>query len=210
MLLLCFTTSYVGAGQSIHVETFQGKDIAVHSQEIVNLCNQIYREYPYFYNGDDAEYTAYLKTYSQSENAVITLAFDGDIVVGLAAGIPMTDTREFYQQTLKDHRFDLLSIFYLGEFGLHPAYKDQGIEEAMYQTIEDFARHDGRFKAVYVWELDKPADSELKPAGFLPRDDFWENLGFKKHPRLEFEILWTNIGDDVESSHRAVYSIKNL
>ena len=81
------------------------------------MVDKIYREYPYLYNGDDKDYEAYLETYANAKDAIICVAFDGSKVIGLAAAMPMSETRKIFQQPLLDHKFDLNSLFYLGEFG---------------------------------------------------------------------------------------------
>jgi GNAT superfamily N-acetyltransferase len=195
---------------TIKVETFHGKEISSHTQQIINLCNMIYREYPYLYNGDDADYTSYLESLSQLNDAIICLAFDDKKAVGLAIGIPMSETRDVYKPPLIKQGYDLNSVFYLGEFGLKPEYRGQGIEEAMYRKIEDFAKKSGKFNTLCLWEIDNSSNSQQQPLGYIPRDDFWKNLNFVRHQDLNFVLFWQNINDNHETPHLAVYSIKKL
>ena len=182
------------ANETIRIETFKGNEIAPHIQGIVKLCDRIYREPPYLYNGDDADYTDYIESYSQVNEAIICLAFDGKEAIGLGIGTPMLKTREFYQQTLIEHGYDLSQLFYLGEFGLKPGYHGLGIEETILLEIENFAKKTGAFSAMCIWELDNSKHEILKKMGFI------------RHAELNFQIFWTNIGDELESAHLAVYS----
>ena len=45
---------------------------------IAELCNNVYREYPYFYDGSSAEYAEYLQSYAQTANGIVCIAYDGE------------------------------------------------------------------------------------------------------------------------------------
>ena len=155
-------------------------------------------EYPYLYNGDDAGYEEYLESYCKVKGAIVCLAFDTDKVIGLATGMPMQETREIYQQTFLKNGYDLESLYYLGEFGVQKEYQGRGVEEALYAEIAAVAQD--RSKKLCLWEL----SSDL-PRGYIPNSTFWEKIGFIHHPELYFTIVWTNIGDAIESEHLAEY-----
>jgi len=206
LIFLAFQS--VTAMGAIRVETFQGEEIAPYTNEIVQLCNKIYREYPYLYNGEDAGYESYLESYSQSKEAIICLAFADEKAVGIAAGIPMSQRRNRYDQTLLEHGYDPDALFYLGEFGLKPEYQGRGIEEVMYQSIEDFARKNRNLTTICFWEIANSLDLSQRHSGYLPKEDFWKKLGFIRHPELNFVIFWTNINESQDSPHSAVYWLK--
>ena len=193
--------------KQFRLEILHGREITPYVKEIVQFINKIYREYPYFYNGNDAGYESYLESYPNLGDVIVCLAFVENEVIGIAAGLPMPK-RDVYQETLLEHGYNLNTLFYLGEFGLKPEYRGQGIELTMYQTIEDFARKSGPFKMICFWEIEGGLNSEQK--GYFPGDNFWKQLGFVRHPELNFHIFWTNIGETTESPHKAVYWLKNL
>lgn len=195
------------ARNDVRIEIFRGCEIAPYTQQIVELCNAIYREPPYLYNGEDEEYTAYIESYSQSNDAIICLAFDNEKAVGLAIATPMLKTRDLYKKTLLEHGYELDSLFYLGEFGLNSNYHNCGIEEAIYYKIENLVRKADAYSMICLWEIE---DLYQKNFEDTPGHDFWNKLGFLRHREVNFEISWTNIGDSKESTHLAVYSIKIL
>lgn len=198
------------AKDSVRLETLRGAEIAPHIREIVDLCGMIYSEYPYLYNGEDVDYTSYLESYAESNDAVICFAFDGDKAIGFAAGIPMSKSRDLYKQTLLENGYDIDALFYLGEFGLKPEYRWHGIEEAMYQEIENYARKGGCFETICIWEIDDTINTQQKPPGYISKDRLWNKLGLVQRPLLHFQMFWTNINDTMESPHLAVYWTKNL
>ncbi len=193
--------------KKIKLEILHGHEIAPHVKEIVQFVNKVYRNYPYFYNGDDAGYEAYLESFPNLGNVVVCLAFEVKEIVGIAVGLPMPK-RNVYQKPLLEHDYDLKELFYLGEFGLKPELQGKGIELTMYQNIENVANKSGQFKKICFWEIENTLGQ--KATSYFPKDNFWKQLNFIWHPELNFQIFWTNIGDTKESAHKAVYWMKNL
>lgn len=193
--------------KEIKLEILHGHEIAPYVKEIVQFVNKIYRNYPYFYNGDDTGYEAYLESFPNLGTVIVCLAFEGTEVVGIAVGLPMPK-RHVYQETLLEHGYELNELFYLGEFGLKPELQGKDIELSMYQQIENVANRSGRFKKICLWEIEDTLGQ--KAPSYFPNDDFWKQIGFIRHPELNFQISWTNVGDTKESTHKAVYWMKNL
>jgi len=94
---------------------FQGAAIAPHSQELVRLCCQVYREYPYLSDHpEDDSYATFLKTYEKMDDSIICMAFDGEKAIETATALPlknMTDYVPIFQRFGEDEN----SYFYLGE-----------------------------------------------------------------------------------------------
>jgi GNAT superfamily N-acetyltransferase len=208
-LILCsFLT--LTAEDSIRIETFRGKEITPHIDEIVNLWSKIYRDYPYLYDGEDAIYKAHLSGYAKLNDSIICVVFDNKKAVGLAIGIPLTQTREIYQEVFLEKGYELQSIFYLSEFGLQPDYRGKGVEEKMYQKIEDFVLQNGKFKMICFWEINNSLISPQKRSGYVPKEKFWNQLDFTRHKELSFHVHWTNINAKEKTPHLATYWIKIL
>src|ERR1700722_4345690 len=149
--LLLFPSSLVA---ELHVETFRGTEISAHIKEIRGLCDSIYCESPYLHNGQDHGYDSYLETYAKAKQSVACLAYDDKKIVGMAAGMAMSETKEVFRKPLEDHAHDLEGVFYLGEFGLRPEYQGKGVEEKMYSKIEACAKESGLYKMICFCEID--------------------------------------------------------
>lgn len=191
----------------VKVEILHGNEIERYSNEISHYSNLLYKEYPYLYHGDDAEYQAYLESYAKIKDAIIVLALEDKKVVGLAAGMPMDQTRNSYKQSLIAQEYSLNEIFYLGEFGLDPKFREGDVQAKMYDQIERFATAKG-FKKIAIWEIEPPTKNH--PAGYVSREALLGQLGFVRHPELNFTVTWTNIGEAKDSPHLAIFWLKNL
>ncbi len=190
----------------IHLQILKGHEIASHVKEIVQFVNKIYRNPPYFYNGDDAGYKAYLESFPNLGDVIVCLALENKEIIGIGVGLPMPN-RDSYLEPLLQHGYDLNHLFYLGEFGLMPEHQGKGIEATLYQKIEDHASSSGSTTKICFWEIESTTQN---PSSYFPSDDFWKQLGFVRHPELNFQIFWTNIGATKESPHKAVYWMKSL
>lgn len=215
-LVSCFLSIFLcclvfpAPAKNIRIETLKGNEITPYYDEMIHFCHQIYRSYPYFYNGEDSEYAAYLKAYSQSNETIICLAFDDQEMVGLAIGTPMSKTRALYQQVLLEKGYDISSFFYLGEFGLKPSYWGMGIEDSLYSHIEQFAKAEGVYEKIGCWEIKSEFHAFPPSPSYTLTKEFLEKVGFTYHPDLNFQICWTHVGDIHETAHSAVYSLKHL
>ncbi len=192
---------------TIHIKTFQGAEVTPYTQEMIALCTMIYREYPHLYD-DDSVYPSYVESFVNNPHALICIAFDGENAVGLAVGMPANETSKLFKQPLLKNAYDLSTIFYLEVFGLNAKYLGQGIEEAMFEKIAHFASKN--FKTIALSEFDDSSDISRRPKGYIPRENFWKQLGFIAHPAIKFRLAWKNINENERTAHFAVYWLKSL
>lgn len=204
--LFLLTCSLFG---EITLETFHGEQILPHIKQIRSLCHTIHNESPYLYNGHDSGYDGYLEDFPKLKEAIVTIAYDNQIPIGFVAGMPLSNTKNQYQQILIDHAHDPETFFYVGEFGCKQGYRDRGIEEKLYSNIESYAKACD-YSMLCFWEVDDVSLPMQKPPGTLVRDAFWKKVGFSRYPRLHFLVFWTNIYESMESAHLAVYWTKKL
>ncbi|HZP92062.1 MAG TPA: hypothetical protein VFB20_04175, partial [Burkholderiales bacterium] len=65
---------------AIRVERFSGKGLERYVDDLARLRIEVFREFPYLYDGSLDYERKYLKTYIGVPDSVIVLAFDGDRV----------------------------------------------------------------------------------------------------------------------------------
>ena len=111
----------------IELVDFSGPGFAPHVDALAVLRIEVFRDWPYLYDGDAAYEADYLRAYTDSTDAVIVAAWDGGRLVGAATGAPMEDHAEDFGAPLEGAGFDLSDVFYCGESVLLPAYRGRGI-----------------------------------------------------------------------------------
>ena len=71
------------------LKRLSGEELVRYIPELAQLRIQVFRDFPYLYDGDLAYEERYLQTYIQASDSVIVLALDDDKVVGASTGIPL-------------------------------------------------------------------------------------------------------------------------
>lgn len=203
---LSFCVAFAG---EVQLKTVRGAEILPYSNDLVALCNTVYGEYPYFYDGQDAGYSEYLQTYADQDRGFVCLALDGEKVVGVATGMPLSESRATYQQPFIERGDDLSTIFYFGELVLLSDYRGQGLGERMSREVEQFAWA-GSFTTICLCQIETSPNDVRQPSGYISPDRLWIKLGFIRHPELHFSIDWTNIGEKAESPHPMVFWLKSF
>lgn len=195
---------------TVTIQTLTGPDIGPHIDDLAHLRIEVFRSFPYLYDGDMAYERKYIDTYSRSPRSLFVLARDGDRVVGAATGIPMADETEAFKQPFINHGYDPQAIFYFGESVLLPEYRGQGIGVAFFEHREGYARGLGGFTHCCFCAVERPSDHPLRPTDYQPLDEFWQKRGYQKVPALNTEYRWKDVGEDLETAKPMTFWLKAL
>ena len=184
----------------IRVERLTGEDLARALDDVARLRIEVFRAWPYLYDGDEAYERHYLQTYRESENAILVAAFDGDRLVGASTGTPMEDHAEDFAAAFDGQGIDLKDIFYCAESVLLPGYRGRGIGHAFFDAREAHARAMGRRYVAFCGVV-RPADHPLKPEQYQPLDPFWCKRGYAPVKGAVAQFRWKDIDQPEETEH---------
>ncbi len=195
---------------ALRIVSLTGSDIHAHLDDVARLRIEVFREFPYLYEGSLAYESNYLKTYSEAPESLFVLVFDDDTVVGASTGVPMEQGEEAVQKPFRAHGYDPAQVFYLGESVLRDAYRGRGLGVRFFEEREGYARSLGRFTHAAFCAVERPADHPLRPAGYAPLDAFWNRRGYEKHPELRTHFRWRDVDETEESAKPMVFWLKPL
>ena len=167
--------------------------------DLARLRIEVFRDFPYLYEGDIDYERQYLSTFMKSPGAVVIGALDGSRLIGAATASPLTDHHEEFGKPFADRGLDTSEYFYFGESVLQKGYRGQGIGVRFFEERERAARDQGFSKCVFCAVI-RPADHPLRPADYQPLDAFWAKRGYQKVEGLICEFSWKDIGESGESS----------
>lgn len=187
-----------------------GTELTQYIDELARLRMQVFRDFPYLYEGDLAYEAKYLKTYIEAPNSVIVLAFDGDKVVGASTGVPLREEMEEVKRPFIAAGYDLDSIFYCGESVLLSAYRGQGAGVAFFEHREAHAKSISGMQYSCFCGVQRPDDHPARPADYQPLDHFWRNRGYEQKPDLTTTFSWKDVGDTKESEKPMMFWMKSL
>ena len=177
---------------------------------LAKLRIEVFRDFPYLYDGTYDYEKEYLKTYTDCPESIIVLVFDGDKVVGASTGLPMEAEVEAFRKPFVEHGYDIRSVFYCGESILLKAYRGRGVYSKFFQAREGHARALGRFDWCTFCAVQRPHDHPRRPTAYLPLDRVWVKYGYVKQPELLTTFTWKDLDEQEESPKDMVFWLKPL
>ncbi|CAG4928326.1 unnamed protein product [Acidocella sp. C78] len=190
--------------------TLRGAAILPHLAALARLRIEVFRAWPYLYDGDEAYERDYVATYAASERAAIVIASDGETIVGASTCLPLSDEDEPMQAPFRAAGIDPASVFYFGESVLLPAYRGRGIGVGFFREREAHARSvsDAAYAAFCAVIRDE-ADRR-RPADATTLDAFWRKRGYAPVPDLVCRMRWRERGGAGEVENRLQVWMKPL
>ena len=177
--------------------------------DVARLRIEVFRAWPYLYDGDAAYEEAYLQTYRDSEDAILVGAFDADRLVGASTGTPMADHAEDFAAAFADQDVPLSDIFYCAESVLLPDYRGQGIGHAFFDAREEHARALGHRYSAFCG-VQRPKDHPLRPDDYQPLDPFWRKRGYAPLEGAVARFAWKDIDQAQETDHPLQFRMRRL
>lgn len=194
----------------LQIERLSGKALENYIPELARLRIEVFRGFPYLYDGDYAYEEKYLKTYINSSDSVIVLAFDGDKIVGASTAIPLEHETDEVKRPFIEHGYDPKKVFYCGESVLQKQYRGRGLGVRFFAEREAHARELGRFDYSAFCCVERPENHPRRPQDYIPLDEFWKRRGYTKHPELTTTYTWKDLDEQQPSPKLMVFWLKSL
>ncbi|RFP88571.1 N-acetyltransferase [Rhodobacteraceae bacterium 63075] len=180
------------------VRPLKGEELAAALDDVARLRIEVFRAYPYLYDGDFDYERKYLDPYRESPGAIIVGAFDAGRLVGAATGTPLADHADDFAAAFAGTGIALEEVFYCAESVLLPAYRGQGIGHAFFEHREAHARMLGFEKSAFCAVV-RGEDHPMKPEGYQPLDAFWRKRGYAPLDGVVAGFSWKDLGDVEET-----------
>lgn len=177
--------------------------------DVARLRIEVFRDWPYLYDGDPEYERGYIATYRDSAEAIVVGAFDGARLVGAATGTPMEDHGAQFGAAFEGSGFDLADIFYCAESVLLPDYRGSGIGHAFFDAREAHARKLGRRYSAFC-RVVRPDAHPLRTGRYRPLDGFWRKRGYRPLEGVTAEYVWKDIGEVVPTAKPMEFWLREL
>lgn len=158
--------------------TLRGLAINPYLSSVAKLEIDIFREYPYLYEENLVNQINYVKRYAECVNSIMVLVLDGNDIVGVSTGIPLSFDTEKFKKTFVDNGVDIQQVYYLGESLLLPAYRGKKIYHDFFEKRETAAMECGCTISAFI-SVERPLDDPRRPVDYVPLDMVWHLLGMK-------------------------------
>lgn len=194
----------------IRIRSVTGEEVLPYLDDLARLRIEVFREFPYLYDGDMEYERGYLRSYSHSSRSIFVLAELNDEIIGVSTGVPMKREtmdvrRPFLEAGLRPEH-----IFYFGESVLRKTYRGQGVGVSFMQRREAHARAFGTYTQIAFCAVKRPIDHPLRPPDYVPLDAFWERRGFVQQTQLTTTFSWRDLNQEEETRKPMIFWLKSL
>ncbi|MGE3481404.1 MAG: GNAT family N-acetyltransferase [Gammaproteobacteria bacterium] len=194
----------------VRIETLQGEALLPLLPTLAHLRIEVFRDFPYLYDGDDAAEVSYLRSYAASPNAAVILASVADTPIGAATCLPLRDADADIIAPFRARGWDPARFFYFGESVLLRPWRGRGIGVAFFDAREAHARRFPAIDFAAFCGIKRPDDHPARPADWVPLDDFWRRRRYSPYPDLTCIMSWRDIGHSAETPHTLTFWMKSL
>ncbi len=193
----------------IRVTPLTGAAAEAALDRLARLRIEVFRTWPYLYDGDEAYERAYLQRFRDSRDAVLVGAFDGDTLVGASTGAPLEQHAGDFAAAFDGQGVALEDVFYCAESVLLPRYRGHGIGHRFFDAREAHARALGRTYAAFCGVV-RSADHPLKDPGYRPLDPFWRKRGYAPLEGAVAHFRWKDMDQPDETDHALQFWMRKL
>lgn len=193
----------------ISVERLRGAELERALDALSTLRIEVFRAYPYLYEGSLAYEQEYLRGFAASPESALVVARDDRQIVGASTAMPLVAHADEVVPPLRAAGFDPTRVYYFGESVLRASHRGHGIGHRFFDLREQAAREHG-YTITAFCAVERAHDDPRRPSDHRALDPFWQGRGYQKRPEIVATFRWRDLGDAVESDKRMVFWIKEL
>jgi GNAT superfamily N-acetyltransferase len=194
----------------IKVRTFTGSQVKTYLPSIARLRIEVFRDFPYLYEGNLDNEMQYLKKYASCKESIVVIIFDGSEIVGASTGIPLDFESASVKKPFAQNGMDTSQYFYFSESLLLKRYRGRGIGHHFFDLREAHVQQLKKYKYICFRCIARLQEHPQKPDDYIPLDDFWKKRGYVQHPEMEYSVSWPDIGEKEESEKPMAFWIKPI
>lgn len=192
----------------MQIKIVHGDAVTPHIADLARLRIAVFRAFPYLYEGSEDYEASYLATYAKSPESLFVLALDEERIVGASTGVPMTDASREFKAPFVDAGMDPEKVFYFGESVLLSTYRGRGLGVRFFEEREAYARRLDRFDWCAFCAVERAENHPLRPADYVPLNDFWKKRGYQQRADLSTMLAWQDIGEAQETEKPMTFWLK--
>ncbi len=178
---------------AIAMQLLTGPLVTACLDDLASLRLEIFREFPYLYDGVRDGELRYLGLYAETPDALVVTVTDAGKTIGAATGIPLRyETQEMISSfTLTGYPGE--PIYYVGELLFYPEYRNRGLGQRLLSLVEERVRSLGKYPTLTCATVERPQDHPLRPPDYTPIERFLARTGFALLPGVTTRLTWREI-----------------
>ena len=193
----------------MHISTLTAADLQRALPQLAALRIEVFRDFPYLYDGSIDYEESYLTALIKSKDSIIVAGEDDSKIVGCATGSALEGHHQEFASPFSENGFDPNEVFYCGESVLLPDYRGRGLGHTFFERREAHAMACG-YKYSAFCGVVRPDNHTLRPATYSPLDTFWKKRGYRKAEGMIAMFRWKDIDQPEETEHPMQFWIREL
>jgi len=193
----------------VTVTVLTGSSVISIIPELAKLRIEVFRDYPYLYEGSEEYEQKYLRRYAESEQCIVVVVKDDDKIVGASTGMPLADEATEVVEPIRKAGNGVHEWFYFAESILLTEYRGRRLGHRFFVERLNHAVDYGYKRACFC-AVARPDDHPLRPSNYQPLITLWKRHGFNKVKGLETSFAWKEIGEEHETDKVMEYWVREL
>ena len=194
----------------MEVHLYTGAEIGAFIEPLGRYRIEIFREFPYLYDGDMDYERHYLSRYLQSDKSFLLLGQDASGIACACTGIPLEHETDAFKAPFVDHGSSVADKFYLGEIMIRKDLRGQGWGTRVMNLALRTIASAQQYQYVVLCTVIRPQHHPLKPANYTFNDNLWHHAGFSKLAGYQALFPWKDLGDTHETMKPMSFWLKQL
>lgn len=194
---------------NLRYQLLRGAAIRAELHALAALRLGVFREWPYLYEGTLDYERHYLETYAACVESLAVLVWDGDECIAATTALPLDQAPAEMRAPFQHAGIGTADVLYFGESLVQHPYRGQGIGLRFFAEREAHARVLGLARCAFC-AVERPSVHPLKPADYVPNDDFWQRRGYLHRDDLRCHFEWRDLDQPLASMHALSYWLKTL
>ena len=176
--------------------------------DLASLRLNVFREYPYLYDGLREDELKYLRLYMDTADAFVISVNESGIMIGATTGIPLRNEHESLIEPFKGTSYSVDELVYVGELLFYPKYRNCGLGIRLLEQIEEYGRS-LNYRYLTCATVVRPDHHALCPESYIKIDRFLARTGFIMFPDVTTIFAWKET-DGISRDHSMQFWIKEL
>ncbi len=178
-------------------------------EELSALRIEVFRDFPYLYEGTLEDEADYLQTFAACPRAMIVLVSDGERSVGASTVLPLSEAPQEMQAPFVAAGMALDAYDYFGESVLLREYRGRGLGARFFEEREAHARRIGATLCTFC-AVERPPTHLARPLDYVDNEAFWMRRGYTKSETLRATLSWRDVGQTAASGKTMTFWTKQL
>jgi GNAT superfamily N-acetyltransferase len=174
----------------------------------------IFKTYPYLYDGNITEEMDNLQKYAQHDNSALAIAYYNDIPVGFLCGSDLVHYSIHFENSVADlfenAGLDAKNYYYCADIIILPEHRGNRLAPKLFDAFEEYAQQKGYNACCFITEHHE--NHPLKPCDHKSLVPLWSSLDYQKSTLITY-ASWQTYQEDGSTQleqHPLIFWLKTL